>query len=226
MIKVHQLEKTYGKTHVLRGVHFEVNRGEVFALLGSNGAGKTTTIKIMLGLTQADEGKVEFPEGITIGYSPETPYFPPFMTGLEVMTYYAKLQNIPAKEAQQMGRDLLQEVGLEDTKTKVSHYSKGMLQRLALAQALIGDPELLILDEPTAGLDALGRIEILEQVKKYRDRGKTIIINSHILHDMERVCDRGIIMKKGVIVREWNKEKDGAIALEEVFITSMEEEAC
>jgi ABC-2 type transport system ATP-binding protein len=223
VIKIHQLKKTYNKTPVLNGIDFDIRPGEVFALLGGNGAGKTTTIKILLGLTPADGGTVELPEGLTVGYSPETPYFPPFMSGFEIMKYYAQLQGLSKKEAERVAGELLEEMGLENTKTKVSHYSKGMLQRLALAQALIGDPELLVLDEPTAGLDALGRIEILELVRRYSQRGKTILINSHILNDMERVCDRGVIIRKGVVIRRWDKKQDCERSLEDVFIASMEE---
>ena len=108
--------------------------------------------------------------------------------------------------------------GLENDKTRVRNYSKGMLQRLALAQALLGDPELLILDEPTAGLDALGRHEIMQLITKLKAEGKTIIINSHILNDIERICDRGIIIKKGVQMGVWNKSDNNVKSLEEIFI--------
>lgn len=223
MLKVEKLEKRYGTNCVLNGLDFQIRKGEAFALLGSNGAGKTTCIRIILGLSKASGGSVSVREGTRIGYSPETPYFPPFLSGVELMRYYARLQGQSKKEAQASAEHLLTEIGLEINETKIKHYSKGMLQRLAMAQALIGDPDFLVLDEPTAGLDALGRIEILEQIKKYRDRGKTILINSHILNDIERVCDRGIIIKRGNSVSEWDKNTDGNGCLEELFIHSMEE---
>ena len=116
---------------------------------------------------------------------------------------------------------MLKTVGLEDSKTKVSKYSKGMTQRLALAQALLEDPELLILDEPTAGLDALGRIEIIELIKKLKEMGKTIVLNSHILSDIERVCDRGIIMKNGVCLGTWEKKTCTDKSLQDLFLELM-----
>lgn len=132
-----------------------------------------------------------------IGYSPETPYFPPFLTGKEVLQYYGELQKIPKKELEAECGRLMEAVGLEDDGTKVRYYSKGMLQRLALAQALLGNPSILILDEPCAGLDVMGRIEMLNLILQLKKDGKTIIMNSHILSDIEKVCDRGIIMKNG-----------------------------
>lgn len=202
----------------MNDLSFHVEKGEVFAFLGSNGAGKTTTIKMILGLIQKDRGEIRLAEHARIGYSPETPYFPPFLTGYEVLDYYAAVQGMNKKERAQEITKLLEMVGLEVDKTKVNHYSKGMLQRLALAQALLGNPDLLILDEPTAGLDALGRLEIMQLIEHLKKQGKTIVINSHILNDMERVCDRGIIIKKGVQMGEWNKSHQDEKSLEEIFV--------
>lgn len=219
MLECKELRKSYKKRQVVDGLSFEVKKGEAFALLGSNGAGKTTTIKMILGLVQKESGEININEGIHIGYSPETPYFPPFLTGKETLVYYAKIQKIPKSQVETQVSELMEEVGLEDNKTKVKYYSKGMLQRLALAQSLLGNPELLILDEPTAGLDALGRLEIMELIGTLKKQGKTIIINSHILNDIERVCDRGIIIKKGKLMGVWDKEKDyQGKELEEIFV--------
>ncbi|MDD3360270.1 MAG: ABC transporter ATP-binding protein [Hespellia sp.] len=160
---------------------------------------------------------MELTEGIRIGYSPETPYFHSFLNGREVLEFYGGLQKISKSELKQQIPILMKQAGLEDGKTKVKNYSKGMLQRLALAQALLGDPQLLILDEPTAGLDALGRVEMIHIIKKLKEEGKTIIINSHILNDIEHVCDRGIIMKKGDLIYQWEKEKETK-GLEEIFL--------
>lgn len=217
MVKCTELTKSYKKKRVVDGLSFSVEKGEVFAFLGSNGAGKTTTIKMMLGLTKIDGGSVSIDSGVRVGYSPETPYFPPFLTGTETLLYYAGLQNIPKSDARAQAARLLETVGLEDSGTRVSRYSKGMLQRLAFAQALLGDPDLLILDEPTAGLDALGRHEIILLIGRLRELGKTIIINSHILNDLERVCDRGIIIKNGKMAGEWRADSDPR-SLEEIFI--------
>ncbi len=154
---------------------------------------------------------------VSAGYSPETPYFHPFLTGREVLEFYGGLQGIPKEQLRQEIPNLLQRAGLEDSSTKVKHYSKGMLQRLALAQALLGDPEFLILDEPTAGLDAMGRLEMMHTIQALKKEGKTILINSHILNDIERVCDRGIIMKKGRLVYEW-ENGESEKSLEEIFV--------
>lgn len=222
MLQCEELRKSYKGTIVVDGLNFEVRKGEAFALLGSNGAGKTTTIKMILGLVKKQSGEIHVGEGVKIGYSPETPYFPPFLTGRETLTYYAKVQKIPKTQLKEQVTELLEKVGLEDNKTKVKYYSKGMLQRLALAQSLLGDPQLLILDEPTAGLDALGRLEIMELIGSLKKQGKTIIINSHILNDIERVCDRGIIIKKGKKMGIWDstidyKGKD----LEQIFVEAV-----
>ncbi|MBD5467763.1 MAG: ABC transporter ATP-binding protein [Lachnospiraceae bacterium] len=218
MIECVELVKSYKKKRVVDNLSFSVKKGEVFAFLGSNGAGKTTTIKMILGLSKIDSGTVKISDGICVGYSPETPYFPPFLTGMETLLYYAGIQNIPKANRRAEALRLLETVGLEDSKTKVSRYSKGMLQRLALAQSLLGDPELLILDEPTAGLDALGRHDIIQLVTKLKSLGKTIIVNSHILNDIERICDRGIIIKNGRKMGEWNRSDDNQRSLEDMFI--------
>lgn len=218
MLECTNLTKSYKKKCVVDNLSFNVNKGEIFAFLGSNGAGKTTTIKMILGLVGIDSGEVKIAENIRIGYSPETPYFPPFLTGYEVLEYYAGIQKIAKAERKAEIPKLLETVGLENDKTRVKNYSKGMLQRLALAQALLGNPDLLILDEPTAGLDALGRLEIMQLIEKLKNSGKTIIINSHILNDIERICDRGIIIKKGVQMGIWNKSDNNTKTLEEIFL--------
>ena len=218
MIECTNLTKSYKKKCVVDNLSFSVSNGEIFAFLGSNGAGKTTTIKMILGLVGIDSGEVIMAENAKIGYSPETPYFPPFLTGYEVLEYYAGIQKISKTERKTEIPQLLETVGLENDKTRVKNYSKGMLQRLALAQALLGNPNLLILDEPTAGLDALGRLEIMQLIEKLKIRGKTIIINSHILNDIERICDRGIIIKKGIQMGVWNKSDNNTRTLEEIFL--------
>lgn len=217
MLKCDHLKKIYQKKCVVFDLSFSVKRGEVFALLGSNGAGKTTAIKMILNLVPKDGGTVERAAEARVGYSPETPYFHPFLTGREVLEFYGGLQGLTKEELRREVPELLHRAGLEESSTKVKHYSKGMLQRLALAQALLGDPDLLVLDEPTAGLDAMGRLEMMHTVQALKKEGKTILINSHILNDIERVCDRGIIMKKGRLAYEWeNGESDKS--LEEIFV--------
>lgn len=227
--------KEYKGKKVVDELSLDISKGEVFALLGANGAGKTTTIKMILGLAKITSGKISIENGMKIGYSPETPYFPPYLTAMEVMKYYAGIEKENAADRNNEGeeekeksitdkkylRKLLETVGLEDTKIRVKDYSKGMIQRLALAQALISDPDILILDEPTAGLDAVGRKHNLELLRKLKEAGKTIIINSHILHDIEAICDRGVIMKKGVVVHTWVSGKSSE-KLEDLFIDLVE----
>lgn len=222
MIKIENLTKTYKKKQVVNDLSFEIKEGELFALLGSNGAGKSTTIKMILDLVKKDSGVIQKPQNIRIGYSPETPYFPPFLTGREVLKYYGQLQKIGKEELESECTRLLEEVGLEDDTTKVRFYSKGMLQRLAMAQALLGDPEFLILDEPCAGLDAMGRLEMLKLIEKLKRKGKTILMNSHILNDMEKVCDCGIIMKKGRKLKDFTKaDLQGNQSLEDMFVEAV-----
>lgn len=222
MLNCKGIRKVYKNRCVVDKLNFKVNKGDVFALLGSNGAGKTTTIKMILGLISVDEGEILVEDGIKIGYSPETPYFPPFLTGYEVLMYYGKIQKINKNTLREEVDNILQMVGLEKNKTTVKYYSKGMLQRLAFAQAMLGNPELLILDEPTAGLDSLGRVEMINLIRDLKKTGKTIIVNSHILNDIERVCDRGIIVKKGKLLRNWSKDDlSKGQSLEQLFLITV-----
>lgn len=223
MLRLENVTKKYKNKTVVDNLSLSIEGGEVFALLGANGAGKTTTIKMILGLAKVSEGNITIEEGKKIGYSPETPYFPPYLTAMEVMKYYAGIEGDKTKKDKEYLKSLLDIAGLEDTKTKVKDYSKGMIQRLALAQALISDPDILILDEPTAGLDALGRKHNLELMKNLKEQGKTIIINSHILHDIEAICDRGVIMKKGKVIDTWTNGVSHE-SLEDKFIRLVGEE--
>lgn len=222
MLTCNGLKKSYKGKVIVDNLGFKVQKGEVFALLGGNGAGKTTTIKMILNLITVDSGTITKKEGITTGYSPETPYFHRFLSGKEVLMFYGKLQKIPNEKLKIEVSELLDLVGLESGGVKVKNYSKGMLQRLALAQALLGDPDLLILDEPTSGLDAIGRIEMIKTILDLKNRGKTILINSHILNDIESICNRGIILKKGKLIYNWdNEKKQNNRSLEEIFVETV-----
>ena len=222
IIRCVNLSKEYNKKIIVDKLNFEVEKGEIFALLGANGAGKTSTIKMLLGLTRPTSGEASIDSNIRVGFSPESPYFPPFLSGREVLEYYAGITGIQRSDRKKIILQLLEKVGLENDRLQTKKYSKGMLQRLSLAQALIGDPDLLILDEPTSGLDALGRVEMLNLIGDLRIKGITVLLNSHVLTDIERVCDRGIILKKGQLINSWEKDMSSpGETLEDFFIRSV-----
>lgn len=189
----------------LDGMTLTVGRGEIFGFLGPNGAGKTTTLKILLGLVRATSGKALLlgqPAGdvetrCRIGFLPESPYFYDYLTAEEFLGFYGQLAGLGRVAINQRVTDLLALVGLAEARTRqLRKFSKGMLQRIGLAQALIHDPELIILDEPMTGLDPVGRKQVRDLILSLRDRGKTIFFSTHILHDVEMICDRvGIVMK-------------------------------
>jgi len=198
------------RIRAVRSLSLEVRRGEVFGLLGPNGAGKTTTLSIILGLSKPDSGwgtVLGRPLGETstrsrIGYLPERPVFGGHLTARGVLTLAAKLFGMPAGEARGRIESVLRLAGLaEIAELRVSSFSKGTLQRLGLAQALINEPELLVLDEPLSGLDPMGRKETKELILKLRDEGKSVVLSSHILPDVETLCDRVAIVRCGELVR-------------------------
>ncbi len=204
--------KTYDKeVHALRGVNVQVGRGEIFGLLGPNGAGKTTLVKIITTVvrpTKAMGTVLGRPLGNTrkrglIGYLPENHRFPRYLTGAQVLDYYGALARVPRDLRRKRAAELLDRVGISEwADVRVSKYSKGMLQRLGLAQALINDPDLIILDEPTDGLDPMGRRDVRELLLEHKQRGKTVFINSHLLSELEMVCDRVSILVEGWVKRQ------------------------
>jgi ABC-2 type transport system ATP-binding protein len=216
-IQTHELSKTYrdgwfGRRHVeaLSGVSLTVQRGEIFGLLGPNGAGKTTLIKVLLGLVHKTSGQAEMlghPAGHRatrrrIGYLPEHHRIPHHLNGNAALEYYGGLSNMPLREIRKRRPKLLEMVGLARWgKTLVRKYSKGMSQRLGLAQAMLHDPDLLILDEPTDGVDPVGRAEIREVLARLKSEGKTIFLNSHLLQEVELICDKVAILGRGKLRR-------------------------
>jgi ABC-2 type transport system ATP-binding protein len=212
-IDVRQLRKQYRdgwlarkNFNALKGVDLTVRRGEVFGLLGPNGAGKTTLIKILLGIVRRTGGDAYVlgnPAGTRdarrrIGYLPENLNFPAHHTAQRAMEFYGRLSSVPESVIQSRGKELLKMVGLAGRERElVRKYSKGMRQRLGLAQAMLHDPELLIMDEPTDGLDPVGRSEIRKLITELRNQGKTVFLNSHILQEVELVCDRVAILAGG-----------------------------
>jgi ABC-2 type transport system ATP-binding protein len=211
-VDLHNVAKTYKrKVHALRGIEMQVHPGEIFGLLGPNGAGKSTLVKVMMTVvrpTHAGGTILGKPIGhkptlSEIGYLPENHRFPPYLTGRQALEYYAALSGVRRQARKARAREMLAMVDLSDwANAKVRTYSKGMQQRLGLAQAFMNDPTLVVLDEPTDGLDPVGRRKILEVLMTFRDSGKTIFLNSHLLGEVERVCDRLAILVQGEVVRQ------------------------
>ena len=196
---------------ILKGISLSVRPGEIFGYLGPNGAGKTTTIKCLLGLIRPDAGTVEIfgrshlsPRSReTLGFLPENPYFYDYLTAREFLAFTADLFGLGRKDKEERIARLLGLVGLERAADlPLRKYSRGMLQRAGLAQALINDPRLVILDEPLGGMDPLGRKEIRDIIVRFKDEGKTVFFTSHILQDIEMICDRVAIVVGGRIVKE------------------------
>jgi ABC-2 type transport system ATP-binding protein len=191
-------------------LNLEVQEGEIFGFLGPNGAGKTTTIKMLLGLIFPTAGTASMlgrPIGDVatrkqVSYLPESPYFYDHLTGVELLDFFGRLFGMENSARQKRVHELMELVGLKNDKLKqLKQYSKGMLQRIGLAQSLINDPKLLIFDEPTSGLDPVAHIEIRNLIESLRDQGKTVFLSSHQLSDVELVCDRVAILNYGRLVK-------------------------
>ena len=207
---------------VLHGVSFAVREGEIYGFVGPNGAGKTTTLKVLMGLIRPTSGSAsilgcdvtESDFRRHIGFLPENPYFYPFLTGREILRFYARLSGVGAGILAERVQDLLELVGLAHaSEARLGTYSKGMLQRVGIAQALIHDPEVAFLDEPMSGLDPIGRKDIRDIILRLKAEGKTVFMNTHILSDVEMICDRVAIIVKGRIryegpIREFLKEEE------------------
>ena len=194
------------KVRALNALDLEIRKGEIFGLLGPNGSGKSTTIKLLLGLLFPSSGRAlvfgqnasEVTKNERIGYLPEESYLYKFLTAEETLDFYGRLFDMPAKVRKQRVADLIEQVGLTWAKRRqLKEYSKGMTRRIGLAQALINDPELILLDEPTSGLDPLGTREMKDMILKLRDQGKTVVMCSHLLADVQDVCDRIAILYQG-----------------------------
>jgi len=215
VIKTENLTKNFkvgfkGKSFAaLKGLNLEVNNGEIFGFLGPNGAGKTTTIKILMGLIYPTAGKawildkevgdVEIKN--RIGFLPEQPYFYDYLTSTEFLRFYGQLFGLDGDELRARMKNLLALVGLEDAADiQLRKFSKGMLQRIGIAQAVINQPDLIVLDEPMSGLDPIGRKEIRDIVLRLKDDGKSVFFSTHIIPDVEMICDRVGILMKGELV--------------------------
>jgi ABC-2 type transport system ATP-binding protein len=212
IIETRSLSKVYRdfwgrqKVKALKALDLEVRRGEIFGLLGPNGSGKTTTIKLLLGLLFPTAGQAlvlgkdatDVSKNERIGYLPEESYLYRFLNAEETLDFYGRLFNIPRAVRRQRVADLIEMVGLDwARKRQLKEYSKGMVRRIGLAQALINDPELIVLDEPTTGLDPLGVRDMKDWIIKLREQGKTVLMCSHQLTDVQDVCDRVAILHQG-----------------------------
>lgn len=216
-LNIEDLHKTFSlgfipkKKKILKGISLSVNQGEIFGYLGPNGAGKTTTIKCILGLILPDQGKIELlghphlslRAKAQTGFLPENPYFYDHLKASEFLDFYSQLFSMKKKEREDKIKRLLQTVSLEQfADLQLRKFSRGMLQRIGLAQALLHDPSLVLLDEPLGGLDPLGRKEIRDIIVKLKEEGKTVFLSSHILQDIEMICDRVAILVNGEIVNQ------------------------
>jgi ABC-2 type transport system ATP-binding protein len=212
VIETRALSKVYRdfwgrqKVRALKALDLEVYRGEIFGLLGPNGSGKSTTIKLLLGLLFPTDGQAlvfgkeatDVSKNERIGYLPEESYLYKFLNAEETLDFYGRLFDIPAEVRKERIQSLLKLVGIDRArKRQLREYSKGMTRRIGLAQALINDPELILLDEPTSGLDPIGTREMKDMILQLRDQGKTVVMCSHLLADVQDVCDRIAILHQG-----------------------------
>jgi ABC-2 type transport system ATP-binding protein len=195
----------------VRNISFEVRPGEVYGLLGPNGSGKSTTLKILLGLVTPNHGRAmifgqdsrDYHSRRDVGFLPENPYFYKFLTAAETLRFYGKVCGMGGKILNKRVDELIHLVGLEDARDRrIGGFSKGMLQRIGLAQALIQDPRLVVLDEPTAGVDPAGSHQIRDLILDLKKRGKTVLLTSHLLEQVQEICDRVGIMARGEMIRE------------------------
>ena len=200
----------------MRDLNLRVEAGEVYGLLGPNGSGKSTTLKIILGLASPTRGRTKIFERdsslvesrAAVGFLPENPYFYKFLTGEETLRFFGKLCRVNGSRLKSRVRELLELVGLTNARDqRLSTYSKGMLQRIGLAQALINEPKLVVLDEPTAGVDPAGSRDIRNLIVDLKQRGITVLLSSHLLTQVQEICDRVGILARGVLVREGHLEE-------------------
>ena len=239
-LKIEDLHQSFStgfipkKKKILKGISLAVEEGEIFGYLGPNGAGKTTTIKCILGLIFPKKGKIEIfghssyslQAKEQIGYLPENPYFYDYLTASEFLHFYSQLSLMKKKDKEDKISSLLSLVSLEQSASlPLRKFSRGMLQRIGLAQALLNEPSLVLLDEPLGGLDPLGRKEIRDIIVKLKAEGKTVFLSSHILQDIEMICDRVAIIVNGQIVSQGTLQDliSEKILFTEIILSGVEE---
>ena len=211
LTKIYPIPFKREKVTAVKDLSLAVEPGQVYGLLGPNGSGKSTTMKIVLGLVTPTAGKTEIfgrdsrtvESREDVGFLPENPYFYKFLTGSETLHFYGKICGLSGAKLRERTRELLSLVGLENAADRrIGGYSKGMLQRIGLAQAMVQEPRLLVLDEPTAGVDPAGSREIRDLILDFKKRGITVLLCSHLLGQVQEICDRIGILHQGVLVRE------------------------
>ncbi len=230
IVKLEGVVKTFGPVRAVDGLSLAVRQGEIMGFLGANGAGKTTTIKMLLGFFRPEQGRVEVLGGdpcepatrSKIGFMPETAYYYPYLNVRELLAFYGGLCGMDKGAVERRSEALIPRVGLSAAgKRPLRTYSKGMLQRAGIAQALLHDPDLLILDEPFTGLDPLARIQLRDIIIDLRRQGKTVFFSSHELSEAELICDRVAILKQGGLVSCGSVRElagDGGQNLERIFL--------
>jgi len=229
MIELHEVTKRYGSLTAVDRISFSVAKGEYFSLLGPNGAGKTTIVKMLLDFTRPTSGTLSV-NGISskdpacrtaVGYLAENPRIPPNLTGWQYLHRCAELLGMRRSEATEQSGKIVELIGMKGREhTKASTYSRGMIQRFGLGAALTGNPKLLILDEPTSGLDPIGIREIRQLLESLKHQGMTILLNSHLLSEVEKICDTAAIINSGKLLLKDSISsiiKDGE-TLEDVFV--------
>lgn len=211
LTKVYSVPMRRQKIVAVKDLSLEVQQGEVYGLLGPNGSGKSTTLKVLMGLVTPTHGESrifgessrDYRSHRVVGFLPENPYFYKFLTAEEILRFYGKICSLHGRQLDSRIGELLSLVGLEEARhRRLGGYSKGMLQRIGLAQALVQDPRLVVLDEPTAGVDPAGSRQIRDLILELKERGKSVLLTSHLLEQVQEVCDRVGIMSRGSMVRE------------------------
>jgi ABC-2 type transport system ATP-binding protein len=211
LTKVYSVPMRRQKIVAVKDLSLEVQQGEVYGLLGPNGSGKSTTLKVLMGLVTPTHGESrlfgessrDYRSHRVVGFLPENPYFYKFLTAEETLRFYGKICSLRGRQLDSRIGELLSLVGLEEARhRRLGGYSKGMLQRIGLAQALVQDPRLVVLDEPTAGVDPAGSRQIRDLILELKERGKSVLLTSHLLEQVQEVCDRVGIMSQGSMVHE------------------------
>ena len=234
VLRLEHVSRAFGAVKAVDDLSLSLKQGEVVGFLGTNGAGKTTTIKMLLGILRPTEGTVSVMGGdpsdphtrLRVGYMPETAYYYPYLNARELLAFYGGLCGLDRATVRARADRLLEDVELADAaKRPLKTYSKGMLQRAGIAQALLADPDLLVLDEPFTGLDPLARIRFRQLLQRLRDAGKSIFFSSHELGETELLCDRVAIMKRGRCFYQGPVSRlagDGRENLERIFLDVLE----